>query len=51
MTPRELYASGKITLKEFIKALSLKEQGAPYYGEFMEALNQKAQTKPKESKQ
>lgn len=51
MTPRELYAGGKITLKEFIKALSLEEQGAPYLGEFMKALELKAQTKPKESKQ
>lgn len=51
MNAKELYAGGFITLKEFIKALALKEQGAPYIGEFMEALNQKATTtkNPKES--
>ena len=39
MNAKELYAGGYITLKEFIKALALKEQGAPYLGEFMDALN------------
>ena len=39
MNAKELYAGGFITLKEFIKALALKEQGAPYLGEFMDALN------------
>jgi hypothetical protein len=42
MNAQELYAGGFITLKEFIKALALKEQGAPYLGEFMEALNRRA---------
>lgn len=45
------YADGLITQRELIKALSLKGQGAPYLGEYLEALELKAQTKQKESKQ
>lgn len=47
----QYYADGLITQRELIKALSLKGQGAPYLGEYLEALELKAQTKLKENKQ
>lgn len=43
------YADGLITQRELIKALSLKGQGVPYLGEYLEALKLKAEAKTKES--